>query len=370
MIVQCVPQPSHVFFGPGSRAVCSGSINMERAPGWGAVVLNKPYRRDKAQYLKGTLAKETTAFFLTSCTRKDGYVIAPLKAGERIYLMKDSMEFPESLNYLVLKLRERGVWIVQSQLRVASRVNAFVQQAEVVGSWFAAADRHNAHNCPALSSLPNTADDRQRTFASHRDQSRLCRLLLDHPRQLKRYVAEGIFYSGLHPPRARDCGEVNIPSGQDESVFCSFCHCKTLFDGQQVEKQSAENVASDAEAFLFEQNLHRPGCTFRSYPGGALVRVEDAEGCEANTQMFFPFNPARESDSADVIGDTVSHKVCPYTRLFVVDTAQQSRSLFVSHEEMSFMIVQQYGEDVAQLRAEVNSVSKAFDDVKENLLFL
>lgn len=375
MIVRCVPQPSHLFFGSGSREFCSGSVDMEHASGSGAVVLNKPHRRDKAQYLMGTLAKDTAAFILTSCTRRDGYVITPLKAGERIYVIKDSLEFPVKFNNLVLKLRERGIWMVQSQLRATSRVNTFVHQEEVIGLGFATAYKHNAHNCPALSSLPNSTDDRQRTFESHRDESELCRLLLDHPSQLKRYVYEGIFYSGLHPPRTRDCGKVDVPSVQDESVFCSFCHCKTSFDGKRVsdylmEKQSAENVESGAEAFLFEQNLHRPDCAFRSYSGGAMVRVEDAEGCERKTQMFFLFNPAQESDSVDDDDDAFSHKVCPYTRVFVVDTGQQSSSLFVSHEEMSYMILQQYEKDVSELRAMVSDVSEAFDNVKKKLLFM
>ena len=65
MIVECVPQPTHTLYGSQSNEVCldkswTGSRNRQEA-----VVLTAPFRRNKGEYLTGTLAKDTAAFFLT-----------------------------------------------------------------------------------------------------------------------------------------------------------------------------------------------------------------------------------------------------------------------------------------------------------------
>ena len=371
MIVQCVPQPAHKLYGSQSNEVCldkscTGSRNKQEA-----VVLTTPFRCNKGEYLTGTLAKDTAAFFLTSCSRirNEDYVITPLRNDERIYVIRDSLEFPRQLTNLVVKLRERGIWVVQSQRRANSRVNTFCQQQKIFHQDFTSLRKVNAHNCPALNSLPNSSEDRRKTFESHLNESPLCRLLLDHPRQIRRYVAEGIFYSGLHPAKKRKRKQADVPLVQDESVFCSFCHRKTCFDTKQVsdcltQGPSAGVGESGAEVFLHNQELHQPDCFFRNYPDDALVHVKDAEGCCKKTQMFFLYNPAQESESVD---DAFSYKVCSYARVFVVDTGQSVNPLFISHEEMDDIIRLQHEKDVAQLRAEFNVASAAMANIKEIL---
>ena len=371
MIVQCIPQPAHKLYGPQSKEVCldnscTGSRNNKET-----VVLTTPFRRNKGEYLTGTLAKDTAAFFLTSCSciRNEAYVITPLRNGERIYVIRDGPQFPRKLTNLVIKLRERGIWVVQSQRRANSRVKTFCQQQELFHQDFNRLYRVNTHNCPALNSLPNSSEDRHRTFESHRNESALCRLLLDHPRQIRRYVAEGIFYSGLHPAKTRKCKEADVPLVQDESVFCSFCHRKTCFDSKQVsdcltQGQSTDGGESSAEAFLHNQELHQPDCFFRNYPDDTLVQVKDAEGCNTKTQMFFLYNPAQESES---VNDAFSYKVCSYARVFVVDTGQSVNPLFISHEEVDDIIHLQHEKDVAWLREEVNVASEALGNIKEIL---
>lgn len=369
MIVECVPQPTHKLYGSQSNEVCldkscTGSRNKQEA-----VVLTAPFRHNKGEYLTGALAKDTAAFFLTSCSRirNEAYVLTPLRNDERIYVIRDSLEFPRQLTNLVVKLRERGIWVVQSQRRANSRVNTFCQQKKIFHLDFTCLRKVNAHNCPALNSLPNTSEDRHKTFESHRDESPLCRLLLDHPGQIRRYVAEGIFYSGLDPAKKRKCKKTDVPLVQDESVFCSFCHRKTCFDTKQVSDcltQGAGVGESGAEVFLHNQELHQPDCFFRNYPGDALVHVKDAEGCYKKTQLFFLYNPAQESDSVD---DAFSYKVCSYARVFVVDTGQSVNPLFISHEEMDDIIRVQHEKDVAQLWAEFNVASEAMANMKEIL---
>ena len=369
MIVQCVPQPAHKLYGPLSKEVCLDNPCSESRHKQETVTLITPFRRNKGEYVTGTLAKDTAAFFLTSCScvRTKAYDVSPLRNGERIYVIRDSQEFPTKLTNLVIKLRERGIWVVQSQSRANSRVNTFCQQDEFFRQDFARVYKVNTHNCPALNSLPNSSEDRHRTFESHRNESDLCRLLLDHPGQIRRYVAEGIFYSGLHPAKKRKCKKTDVPLVQDESVFCSFCHRKTCFDTKQVSDcltQGAGVGESGAEVFLHNQELHQPDCFFRNYPGGALVHVKDAEGCYKKTQLFFLYNPAQESDSVD---DAFSYKVCSYARVFVVDTGQSVNPLFISHEEMDDIIRVQHEKDVAQLWAEFNVASEAMANMKEIL---
>ena len=369
MIVQCVPQPAHKLYGPLPKEVCLDNPCNESRHKQETVTLITPFRRNKGEYVTGTLAKDTAAFFLTSCScvRTAAYNVSPLRNGERIYVIRDSPEFPAKLTNLVIKLRERGIWVVQSQRRANSRVNTFCQQEEFVRQDFARVYKVNTHNCPALNSLPNSSEERHRTFESHRNESDLCRLLLDHPGQIRRYVAEGIFYSGLHPAKTREYEESDVPLVSDESVFCSFCHRKTCFDSKQVsdcltQGQSTDGGKSSAEAFLLNQELHQPDCFFRNYPDDTLVQVKDAEGCNAKTQMFFLYNPAQESESVD---DAFRYKVCSYARVFVVDTGQSVNPLFISHEEMDDIIRLQYEKDVAQLREEFNVASKAMGNIKE-----
>ncbi len=372
MIVKCVPKPAYLPDKHWSRGHCSDSYNMERRNDRGVgQSLSRQY--GKGLYMEAVLAKDTAAFFFSSCSRKEGFV-TPIRNDERIYVIREGSSFPAKLSNLVIKLRERGIWVVQSQLRATLRVNAFIQQPELAVVGFATAHKAHTHSCPALSSLPNSSDDRHRTFERHRDESPLCRLLLDHPDQIRRYVSEGVFYSGFHPPSARihgmTCDRVEVPPVQNESVFCSFCDCKTTFDSKRVsdylvEGQGMDKAKSGAEDFLYKQTLHQPsGCVYRDYPDAALVQVRDAQGCDLKTQMFFLFNPAQESDSID---SAFSHGVCSYTRLFVVDNGQQSNSLFISHEEMDNIIDQQREQDVAQLRAEFKKASEALDHMKEIL---
>ena len=369
MIVQCVPPPAHKLYGPQSQEVCLDNSCSGRRNKQEAVVLTTPFRRNKGEYLTGTLAKDTAAFFLASCSciRNEAYVITPLRDGERIYVIRDSPEFPRKLTNLVIKLRERGIWVVQSQRRANSRVNSFCQQRQSYHQDFTCLYKVNAHNCPALNSLPSSSEDRHQTFESHRNESALCRLLLDHPRQIRRYVAEGIFYSGLHPPKKQKCKKADVPLVQDESVFCSFCHRKTCFDTKQVSDCLAQGPTAGecgAEVFLHNQELHQPDCFFRNYPDDALVHVKDAEGRSAKTQMFFLYNPAQESESVD---SAFSYKVCSYARVFVVDTGQSVNPLFISHEEMDDIIRLQHEKDVARLREAVNVASEALGNIKEIL---
>lgn len=372
MIVRFVPKPAYLPDTHRSRGHCSDSYNMERRNDRG-VGQSLSRQRGKGLYMAAVLAKDTAAFFFSSCTRKEGFV-TPIRNGERIYVIREGSRFPAKLSNLVIKLRERGIWVVQSQLRASSRVNTFIQQPELAIVGFATAHNADTHSCPALSSLPNSSDDRHRTFENHRDESPLCRLLLDHPDQIRRYVFEGIFYSGFHPPSSRihgmTCDRVEVPSVQNESVFCSFCYCKTTFDSKRVsdylvEDQGVDKAKSGAGDFLRKQNLHQQsGCVYRDYPDATLVQVKDAQGCDLKTKMFFLFNPAQESDSVD---SAFRHEVCSYTRLFVVDNGQQSNSLFISHEEMDDIIYQQREQDVVQLRAEFNKASEALDHMKEIL---
>ena len=371
MIVQCVPQPAHKSYDCRSDEVC---LDQSWAKGRNkevAVVLTAPFRRNKGEYLTGTLAKDTAAFFLTSCScvRNEAYVITPLRNDERIYVIRDSLEFPRQLTNIVVKLRERGIWVVQSQRRANSRVNTFCKRQKSFQQDFTCLRKVNAHNCPALNSLPNTSEDRHKTFESHLNESPLCRLLLDHPKQIRRYVAEGLFYSGLHPAKKRKRKKADVPLVQDESVFCSFCHRKTCFDTKQVsdcltQGPSAGAGKSGAEVFLHSQELHRPDCFFRNYPDDALVHVKDAEGCCTKTQVFFLYNPAQESES---VNGAFSHKVCSYARVFVVDTGQPVNPLFISHEEMDDIIRLQHEKDVAQLWTEYNAASTALANMKEIL---
>ena len=63
MIVHCVPQPAHKLYGPLPKEVCLDNPCTESRHKQEAVTLITPFRRNKGEYVTGTLAKDTAAFF-------------------------------------------------------------------------------------------------------------------------------------------------------------------------------------------------------------------------------------------------------------------------------------------------------------------
>ena len=323
----------------------------------------------RGEYLETSLAPDVRAFFFISCGNSSrSCTIVPLNPDERLFIINDHNDFPVQLENIVIKLRSRGIWVVQTPFRAAKQINTINPKPQRINT-FVRLTPVKRHCSPFLRSLPNSSHDRYQTFDAHRDTSVLCRLLLCHPQQIRRYVAEGVFYTGyadLHVPGGV-CS--NTPKGgiaggvqKPEQVSCSFCKKSTVFDAQQVVMHLAaqpevESSCLAAENYLAHRNLHQVRCPWRNYQDQALVQVKDPEGHDKLTQMYFLSDPALESAS---VKPEFQFNVCPYIRVFVMDTGYGSNPLIVLDEEMAEIVHQLLDSDLGkQIWGAVNTVSEA-----------
>ena len=280
------------------------------------------------KFLKTRLVASVPAFFLISCGAP-GYTIVPVAANERLYIIDDEEDGkPLGLDEKTTQqLINRGIWPIHSHSRaIKEAISAGVsaKRRQKPGRYD---DSHfiEDHDCLARCSLPNTQNERHKTFINNSIKSALCDLVLSHPAQFKRYVTEGVYYSGCHQGSTRD----KTPKPY-ESVSCSYCYKSTGFDADHLsylrDKQMKQlNIWQEAEYFLGKRNLHEMNCPYSNYRGEPLVQVKSTLGTIKDTRMYYlatPLKPTKHAES------------CIYTRVCVINPESKQSSLIISHDEM------------------------------------
>lgn len=279
------------------------------------------------KFLKTRLVANVPAFFLVSCG-VPGYTIVPIAANERLYIIDDEEGKPPGLDEkMIQQLINRGIWPIHSHSRaIKEAINAGVS-AKKRQKPHQYDDYHfiENHDCLARCSLPNTQNERHKTFINNRIKSALCDLVLSHPAQFERYVTEGVYYSGCHQGSQRD----KKPQPY-ESVSCSYCYKSTDFNAGQLtsfrERQmDLLNVWQETEYYLGKRNLHETDCPNSNYRGEPLIQVKNTLGRILDARMYYlatPWQPAKPADS------------CFYTRVCLIDPDNRQPSLIIRHDEM------------------------------------
>lgn len=274
------------------------------------------------KFLKTRLITNVPAFFLISCGTL-GYTIVPVAANERLYIIEEGN--PEELDEKTTQqLINRGIWPIHNHCRALT---------EAINAGVTAKKRQNlplghrspfieSHDCLARCSLPNTQDERQKTFISSAITSVLCHLLLSHPAQFKRYVTEGIYYSGRHQGDA-------TPQSY-ESVSCSYCYKSTNFNTDRLtsfrdRQVNLLKVWQEAEYFLGKRHLHETDCPYQNYRGEPLVQVTSSLGTVLDTRMYFV---------AIALQPTKPASSCIYTRVCITNPENRQPPLIIPHDEM------------------------------------
>lgn len=280
------------------------------------------------KFLKTRLVANVPAFFLISCGAP-GYTIIPVAANERLYIIDDEEGGkPPGLDEKTIRqLINRGIWPIHSHSRaIKEAINAGVSVKKRQKP-YQHHDYHfiESHDCLARCSLPNTQNERHKTFINNSVKSALCDLVLSHPAQFKRYVTEGVYYSGCHQSSQRD--KKPQPC---ESVSCSYCYKSTDFNADQLtyfrERQmDLLNVWQETEYYLGKRNLHETDCPNSNYRGEPLVQVKNTLGRILDTRMYYlatPLQPAKPAES------------CIYTRVCIINPENRQPSLIIPHDEM------------------------------------
>ena len=280
------------------------------------------------KFLKTRLITNVPAFFLISCGTQ-GYNIVPVAANERLYIIDDEDDNPAELDEKTTQLLiNRGIWPIHSHCRALT---------QAINAGVTAKKRPNlpldhpsnfieSHDCLARCSLPNTQNERHKTFTENVITSTLCRLLLSHQAQFKRYVTEGIYYSGRHPGDA-------TPQPY-ESVSCAYCYKNTDFNADHLtsfldRQMNLLNVWQEAEYFLGKKYLHATGCHYRNYLGEPLVQVKSTQGTVLDTRMYFV---------ATTLQPTKPASSCIYTRVCIINGENRQPPLIIPHDELMEII--------------------------------
>ena len=310
------------------------------------------------KFLKTRLVTNVPAFFLISCGTL-GYNIVPVAANERLYIIDDEDGNPAELDETTTQqLINRGIWPIHSHCRALT---------ESINAGVTAKHRQNlplghrspfieSHDCLARCSLPNTQDERQKTFTENAITSALCHLLLSHPAQFKRYVSEGIYYSGHHQ------GDV-IPQPY-ESVSCSYCYKSTDFNVDYLtsfrdRQMNLLNVWQEADYFLGKRHLHATDCHYRNYRGEPLVQVKSSLGAVLDTRMYFV---------ATTLQPTKPASSCIYTRVCIINCENRQPPLIIPHDEMMEIIHNQGVCRVGdKLTTTINTLSMTLDLCNQRL---
>lgn len=363
MLVRCVPpfastvEPAN-FGCPASQGVLNNRSHIPKT-------LTAASLDTTGRYLETSLASDVSGFFLISCgTAGRGYRVAPLNSGERIYILRDQDNFPAKMEETIIELRKRGIWVVHSPIRAKRQINQSIQNGEPAR--FSLLD----HPSLVLRSLPNSSDERLKTFETNSSESELCRFVLDSPLLLRRFLTEGIFYS--------DCKVVATGGGPErgkimESFTCSFCKrtgffflsvskakatvCQPTQPNGGVSSQEAKlnrpmiQMATQSGGDMISHStknnplctplkLHSVDCPYRHFPDQALVHVSDPDGNAKAIEAYFIVDPICE-DISYLKKFKLSHQLCPYTRIFIIDGKKDDNPLIVSREEMAIFIFQE-----------------------------